>query len=165
VGKDIKNLTASALKKENKVLDDKREFEVEINGTKYKLTHDITFRKTKQVSLLDDVIAFFSEGIKRPELLELATPYSALMILKYFTSLDISDDISEALDTLDVLIDLEIIDKIIGELPEDEIIKIYQLVDKTVQNMNETLEESEREAKELASKVENNEIKDMIDNG
>lgn len=61
--KDIKNLTSSALKKENKALDGKREFEVEINGAKYKLTHDITFRKTKQANLMDDVIAFFSEGM------------------------------------------------------------------------------------------------------
>lgn len=165
MGKDIKNLTSTALKKENKVLDDKREFEVTVNGTQYKLTHDITFRKTKQASLLDDIIAFFSEGIKRPQILELATPYSALMILKYFTSLDVSDDISEALDTLDVLVDLEILDKIIAELPESEIIKIYELVDKTVKNMNETLEEAQKEAMEIASKVENNEIKDMIENG
>lgn len=163
--KDIKNLTSSALKKENKALDGKREFEVEINGAKYKLTHDITFRKTKQANLMDDVIAFFSEGMKRPEILELATPYTALMIIKYFTSLDISDDISEALETLDVLVDLEILEKIIVELPEDEITKIYQLLDKTVKNMNETLEEAEQDAKELATKIENNELKDMISNG
>lgn len=165
MGNDIKNLTSTALKKENKALDEKREFPIVINEKEYKLTHDIKFRKTKQASLLDDVIAFFAEGIKRPEILELATPYTALMILKYFTSLDVSDDIGEALDTLDVLVDLEILDKIIAELPEEEVIKIYQLLDKTVKNMNETLEEAEKDAKELATKIENNEIKDMIENG
>lgn len=160
--KEIKNLTSAVLKKENKVLDNKREFTIKIGDTDYKVTHDIKFRKTKQASLLDDVVSFFAKGVKNVEILELATPYTALLILKYFTSIDVSDNIDEALETLDVLIDLEIMNKIIDELPEDEITSIYKLLDKTVKNMNETIEEAEKEAKEIAGQIENDEIKDMI---
>lgn len=158
----MKNLTTAVLKKENKALDNTREFTVEVNGTEYKVTHDIKFRKTKQASLLDDIVSFFAEGVKNVKILELATPYTALLILKYFTSIDVPDNIDEALATLNVLVDLEIMDKIINELPEDEITDIYKLLDKTVKNMNETIEEAEKEAREIASQIENDEIKDMI---
>jgi len=161
----VKKLTVAELKKQNKVLDLQREFSVAIAEQEYKLTHDVTFRKTKQSRLLEDVIAFFTEGASRPEILELATVYSTLLILKHFTSLEVSDNIGEALDLLDVLVDLEILDKIVNELPEDEVTKIYELLTKTVNNMNANIEEAERESSRLVDKVENKEVKDMITNG
>lgn len=162
---NIKKLTGAELKKQNKVLDEQREFSVMIGDTEYKLTHDVTFRKTKQSRLLEDVIAFFTAGVNRPEILEISTVYSTLLILKHFTSLEVSDDIGEALELLDVLVDLEVLDKIVNELPEDEITKIYELLTKTVNNMETSIVEAEEEAKKLANQVENKEIKDMIDNG
>lgn len=163
--KELKNLTTAVLKKEDKALNNKRDFSIKIGENEYKMSHDITFRKTKQASLLDDVISFFAEGVKRAEILELATPYTTMLILKYFSSLDVPDEVDEALALLEVLVDLEILDKIANELPEDEITKIYELLDKTVKNMSETITEAEKEAKEIANKIENNELKDMIVNG
>lgn len=163
--KDIKKLTGAELKKQNKVLDLQREFTVTIGEQEYKLSHDVTFRKTKQSRLLEDVVAFFTEGVNRPDILEVATMYSTLLILKHFTSLEVSDDISEALALLDVLIDLEALDQIVNELPENEVTKIYELLSKTVNNMEESIIEAQEEANRIANKVENKELKDMIQNG
>lgn len=148
VAKDnIKKLSTAELLKQNKALDEKRDFTIEIGETTYKLQHDVIFRKSKQNKLLDDVIKFFQAGAENTELLEMSTPYTALLVIKHFTTLEVSDDISEALSLLDVLVDLEILDKIVDELPEEETTKVFELLTKTVNNMTESLEEAEAEAK------------------
>lgn len=161
----IKKLTIAELEKQNEQLDGQRTFTVTIGGTEFELSHDLVFRKTKQHKLLDDVIQFFSEGVKNIEVLDIATPYTALLILKHFTSLEVSDDIEEAIALLDVLIDLEVLDKIVNELPEDQVVGIYELLSNTVKNIQETMEDADAETEELLEKVENQEVKDMIKNG
>lgn len=158
----IKSLTPTELKKQAKVLlDEKREFSVTVGETEYKLTHDVVFRKSKQSKFLEDVVSFFSEGANHPEILDLATAYSTLLIIKHFTSLDIPDDISEALNMLEVLVDLEILNPIVEELPTDQVTEIYELLSKTVKNMDENIQELQREAEEMSGKVENKELIDF----
>lgn len=163
--KDIKKLSTTELKKQNKLLDEKRDFSVMIGETEYKLTHDVKFRRTKQHQLLDDMIAFFNEGTVRADLYELATPYTALLILKHFTSLEVSDDIDEAIDVLQVLIDLEILDKILNELPEDEVVKVYELITQTVDVMKDNYDEMEAEVERIANQIENEEVKELFLDG
>lgn len=163
--KDIKKLSVNELKKQNKLLDEKRDFSVMIGEAEYKLTHDVKFRRTKQHELLDDMVAFFNEGGNRVELYELATPYTALLILKHFTSLEVSDDIDEAIDLLQVLIDLEILDKILNELPEDEVVKIYELITQTVDIMKDNFDAMEAEAQAVADQIENENVKELYLNG
>lgn len=142
---EIKKLTVAELKKQVKALDGQREFTVTIGEQEYKLSHDTTFRISKQNKLLDDLIKFFSLGAEDVELLDMSTPYTALLVIKHFTTLEVSDDVSEALALLEALVDLESLDKIVNELPEKEVTKIFELLAKTVTNMTEKLEETEAE--------------------
>lgn len=167
--KDIKKLTNSELKKQVKKINEVEDILVVVNGTDYLVTCDAIFRKSKMHKVLDDLVDFFNEGGKRTEILDLATPYTALLILKHFTSLEVSDDVGEAIDLLEVLIDLEILDKILNALPVAEVTKIYELIAKTTTSFQETLEMMEKEAESLVDKVENEEVRkkvqEMIDNG
>ena len=141
--KDVKNLTGAVLKKQAKALDEQREFTIDIGGQKYKLSHDVTFRKTKQSKLLENLVDFFSKGVENIELLEMATPYTALLVIKHFTSLEVSDNLSEALALLEILIDLEILDDILNELPEAEITELFELITTTTNNMTENITKQE----------------------
>lgn len=157
--KDIKKLSPAELKKQVKKLDEVQEFLVVIGDTDYKVTHDVVFRKTKQHKVLDDMVKFFNEGGKNIELLDMATPYTALLIIKHFTSIEVSDDIDEALALLEVLIDLEALDKILNALPEEEVQKIYELLTMTVENFRASLEDAEKEAESFLEQIENEEVK------
>lgn len=139
----IKKLSSAELLKQNKALDEKRDFTVVIGDTEYKLQHDVIFRKSKQNKLLDDVIKFFSAGAENVEMLDMATPYTALLVIKHFTTLEVSDEISEALTLLEVLVDLEVLDKIMEELPEEETTKVFELLTKTVNSMADSLDDAE----------------------
>lgn len=163
--KELKRLSPAELKEQVKKLDAVEEFVVTIGDVDYSVTHDAKFRKTKMHKVLDDMVKFFNEGGKRIELLELATPYTALLILKHFTSLEVSDEIDDALALLEVLIDLEALDKLLNALPQDEVTKVYELLTQTVENFKATLEDSEKEAEAFLAQIENEEVKEMIGNG
>ena len=143
--------------------------EKNIDGVDYILTHDVKFRRTKQHKVLDDMVAFFNEGGKHLELLDMATPYTALLIMKHFTSLEVSDKIDEALALLEVPIDLEALDKILNALPEQEVQKVYELLTDTVENFRNSLEADEKDAEAFMAQVENEEVKEyakeLIANG
>jgi hypothetical protein len=158
----LKNLTLAELEKQNKVLDEQRDFTVVIGDSKYKLAHDVTFRNSKKAKVLDDMVKFFQEASKNIDILELATPYTALLVMKHFTTLDVSDDVVEAIALLETLIDLGILNSIIVELPEDQMQEVFELITKTVTNMAENLEEVEAEARRLSETVENEAVKELI---
>jgi hypothetical protein len=160
--KDIKNLTSAELKKQNKSLDEKRDFSVTIGDTVYKLAHDITFRQSKKNKLLDDMVLFFQEAVEKIEILELATPYTTLLVLKHFTTLEVSDNVDEAIELLSVLVDLDVLSQIIAELPEDQLVDVFAMITKTVNNMAESLTDAEKEIAELEAQLENDVVKEMI---
>ncbi|MFQ3543655.1 hypothetical protein Q7A53_06185 [Halobacillus rhizosphaerae] len=164
VKKDIKKLTLTELKKQSKQLDATEEFFVTIGESEYKLTHDVVFRKTKQHALLEDMLKFFNsiEG-HNVDWLEMASPYTALLIIKHFTSLEVPNDVDKALDMLTVMIDLDAITPILNVLPEDETNKIFELLKQTVENIKSNVEEAEKEAMELADQISNEELKEMIE--
>ena len=148
---NAKKLTPAVLKKQDKRLDEKGTFTIEIDGEEFELTHDLIFRKSKNHKVLDDLVLFFEEcGKNRLQALELATPYIALLAIKHFTSLEVSDDIDEALDMLNVLIDLEVLDKIVNSLPEEEISKLFELLTQTLDNFRDELDRTRQEAEQLA---------------
>ena len=159
LSKNIKKLTPMDLKKEGKKLDAQEEFFITIGDTEYKLTHDVYFRKTKQRDLLEDMLEFFN-SIEQAnvDVLEMATPYTALLIIKHFTSLEVPDDVEGALEYLSLLIDLDILGTIVNALPEGEVLKTYELLKQTVENVKDNFEEAELEATRLSDEVENKEI-------
>jgi hypothetical protein len=149
--KDIKKLSPAVIKEKREELDAVQEFVVNIGGDDYTLTHDIVFRKSKQHKVLDDMIDFFTEVANRDMgYLELASPYTTLLIIKHFTSLEVPEDVTEALDLLVALVDLEALTKIINALPVEEVVKVYELVTETLENFKQNLDDMEEEAKKLA---------------
>jgi len=161
----IKNLTLTEIKKQAKKLDAQTEHEILVGEDVYKVKIDNVFRRTKQNQLLDDLVAFFSEGNERVELLDLATPYTTLLLIKHFTSIEVSDNIDEALEMLDILIDLELLGAILNLMPEQEVLDMYELLNATVNRMKENMVELEDETKRLSEVVENDEVKEMLLNG
>lgn len=164
--KKNKKLSIVEINKQNKKLDKVRDFTVTVGDIEYDVTHDIIFRKTKQHLLLDNMVDFFNAGSERIELLNMATPYTALLILKHFTSLEVPDDINEAVILLKVLIDLDVLDAVLAELPEEETTKIFELLTQTVEGFKATLEDANKEAKEdaenLLEQIDNDVLKKII---
>lgn len=149
--KDVKLLTPELLKKQNEKLNEVQEFSITVNGEDFIMTHDVVFRKSKQHKVLDDLVEFFNEGQNRNlQYLDLATPYTTLLILKHFTSLEVPDDIDEAILLLEVLIDLGVLANILNTLPEDEVTKMFELLTEVMTRFRGTLEESQAEAEALA---------------
>lgn len=160
----IKKLTPAELKKQSKNLDGQYEVNLVIGEDAYKVMIDEHFRKTKIFKLMDDLVEFYNKASKIADasLLELATPYSTLLIIKHFTDIEISDDIDEALTMLDAMIDLEILDKIVNAMPEKEVEKIYEMLTDMLRNFERNLDEAEKEAEKIESQIENPEVKEMI---
>ncbi len=164
-GQNIKNLTITELKKKSKELGVQTEHTIDIGGDTYKFKIDNIFRQTKQHQLMEDLISFFDEGNNRNEILDLATPYITLLLIKHFTSLEIPDDIDGAIDMLNVFTDLEILGDILNLMPTDEVVKMYELLQATVARMNENMLETEKETKMLSEVVENDALKEILKNG
>jgi len=162
---NIKNLTLAELKKQSKKLDEKKEEKVVVGDTVYKFQIDQNFRKTKQYALLDDLVAFFNEGNKRVELLDLATPYVSLLFIKHFTSIEVSDDVDEAIELLNVMIDLDLLTQILNLMPEQEVLQVYEILSSTTERMKGNIEETLAEIEKIREQVENDEVKALIDNG
>lgn len=149
--KEVKKLTTELLKKQDSKLNEVQEFSITIGEDDFLMTHDVKFRKSKQHKVLDDLVLFFNEGAKQNiAFLDMATPYTGLLIIKHFTSLDVSDDIEEALALLNVLVDIGALANILSALPEDEVVKVYELLTVTMTRFRENLEQAEIEAQELA---------------
>lgn len=161
--KDIKKLTPMELKKQVKKLSEQTEMTIKVAGEDYKVLYDVHFKKTKQYAVLDDLIKFFQAGGENTEILDFATPYTALLVVKHFTSLEVPDEVEEAIILLEALIDLEILDKVILGLPEEEVGKVYELITETVQRLNSNIDEAEAEARRVAEQIQNEEIKEMIE--
>src|SRR6185312_4955349 len=143
--KNMKNLNLTEMKKQVKKLDKQTEHPVLIGEDLYKIKIDDVFRKTKQYKLLDDLVEFFEEGNNRVEILELATPYTTLLFIKYFTSVEVSDDIDEALELLDILIDLDVLNQILNLMPEQQVIEVYEILSATADRMKENIAETLKE--------------------
>lgn len=153
--KNIKNLTLTELKKQAKKLDGQTEHQIPVNGDVYKVKIDDVFRKTKQYALLDDLVAFFDEGNNRTELLDVATPYTTLLFIKHFTSVEVSDDIDEAIELLNIMIDLDVLNAILNAMPEEEVVKVYEILSATADRMRENIAETLQEIERVKDQVEN----------
>lgn len=163
MAKDIKKLTPADLKKQVKKLDAVQEFVITIGEDTYKLTHDVTFRKTKMQNLLEDLLRFFASITEEQiDMLQFATPYATLLVIKHFTSLDVSDDIEEALALLEALVDLGVLGNIINTLPEAEVVKVFDLISQTLEEVQANMDDVEAEAEALVEEIQSPEIKALI---
>lgn len=86
--------------------------------------------------------------------------YMQIVLIKHFTSLDVPEDINGKIETLQILVDLDLFTDIISEFPEDEIKKVYEAVNNKSETINKDMDE-------LAEKVEvmglnNDEVKEAV---
>lgn len=157
-------LNAKALKKEVLQLDLQGTAPIKIGDTVYEISYDKVFRKTKQRNMLQDMIDFFKDmGTVEERDADFATAYTTLLLIKHFTSLDVPDDIKEALDMLEVLIDLEVFGQILEVLPEEEVVKAFDLLSDSVKSMTERYNEITEEMKEQQAQIENKELQEYIE--
>lgn len=163
--KKVKNLTVTELKKKSKELGSQTEHTIKVGDDEYKIKIDDTFRQTKQHKVMEDLIDFLNEGNSRLELLEVATPYTSLLLIKHFTSLEVPNDIDGAIEVLNALVDLGILGEILNLMPEQEVVKIYETLSASVDRMNKNIEEMREEARKLADKLENKEVKELLEDG
>jgi predicted HAD superfamily phosphohydrolase len=161
----IKNLNPTEIKKQVKELKKQGEFFITIAGEEYRVKHDEVFLNSKIHKVLDDLVELFNEGRNRNELMEVATPYTTLLIIKHFTSIEVPDDIDGALEMMEALIDLEVVDKIINALPEGEVVKMYEKIAKVMENVKGTLEDGELEAIEIEKQLQTEQAKKLLKDG
>lgn len=157
-------LNAKALQKEVSQLDLQGTAPITIGDTVYEISYDKVFRKTKQRNMLQDMIDFFKDmGTVEERDADFATAYTTLLLIKHFTSLDVPDDIKGALDMLEVLIDLEVFGQILEVLPEEEVVKAFDLLSDSVKSMTERYNEITEEMKEQQAQIENKELQEYIE--
>ena len=165
MAKDIKKLTLDELKKHDEGLDKQFEAYISIGDDVYAVKIDEVFRTTKQTKVLDDMLDFFRAGNERMELLELATPYTSLLLIKHFTDLEIPDDFDEAMAHLNVLIDTGVFEAVLNEMPEKEVIGTYDKLRNVLNDMTDRMEIAQAEAELVAEQLENEVVKKMFLNG
>jgi hypothetical protein len=157
-------LSMEALQKENKVLDLQGTAPIEVNGKIYEISYDKVFRKTKQRDVLQDMITFFKQMGEVDETdAEFATAYTTLLLVKHFTSLEVPDTVDESLKMLEVLIDLDVFHQILLVLPEDEVMKIYELMSDSIKTMTERYNEMQKEMDQAKTQIENKELQEYIE--
>ncbi|UUV45934.1 hypothetical protein [Bacillus phage vB_BanS-Thrax3] len=163
--KKVKNLTLTELKKQDKKLDAQTETFIPINGDMYRVLIDDYFRPTKQTDLLNDLISFFGEARNSNELMEVATPYTSLLLIKHFTNIDVPDDFEEAIALLRLLIDLKAFEAVLNAMPEDQVVDTYDKLRVVLNEMTNRMEIAQVEAELIESQLENEVVKKMYLDG
>ncbi|UUV46702.1 hypothetical protein [Bacillus phage vB_BanS-Thrax4] len=161
----VKNLTLAEMKKQDKVLSETKEEFITVNDTVYKVEIDVHFRQSKRNKVLDDLIKFFEAGRNDEKLYSIATPYTSLLMVKHFTSLEVPDDIEGALDYLQLLLDLGILGTIVNAMPDDQIVDLYEKLTETINEISENMSKSVAEANEILDGIENPEVRALMENG
>lgn len=157
-------LTMANLTKDNKLLDMKGADTVtSVNGTVFEFTYDLKFRKTKQREMLRDIVKFFEEMMKEDVAIEngdadISAAYTTLMLVKHFTDLEIPDNVSDALATMEVMLDLGVLGPIVNALPDEEVQTIYDLLQDSLENLNKNLDQIDKEIEEASKEVENPQV-------
>lgn len=162
--KKAKKLTIAELNKQNKKLDVKETATISIDGEDFEVKFDKRFRNSKKYQALDDIYDYISASELEPTILDNLTPYMSLLIIKHFTDINVSDDINDALDIMYTLIDLEIFDKVLNILPEEEVTKTIELFIEAMQNYQLELEKQLEEVEKIYDELENEEVKDALNN-
>jgi len=133
-----------------------KEIEIVVGDKPYSVKIDQNFRTTKIEKMIKSLVK--SENLKKfgefDESIKLS--YYMFLIIREFSNLDIPDNLSieEEINLISNLIDLGIFEKIIAEIPEGEIMKVNDYLQKFNINLNKALEEI-NEGKNVSLENEN----------
>lgn len=160
--KKVKQLTLAELNKKHKELEKQTTHTIQIGEDDFTIKIDNHFTKTKQGELLNDLTEFLNEGNNRFELLDFVFPYTTLLFIKHFTSLNVSDDIDESIKFLSVLTDLDILGEILSLMPEQEVLNTYSMLEVAINTITENFIEAEKQSEELAEQLKTDFLKEKL---
>jgi len=116
---------------------------IPVDGKDYEVEISQVFRTTKIEKMINSLVksenlskfSSFDESIK--------LSYYMFLIIREFTNLDIPDNLSieEEINLISNLIDLGIFEAIMKEIPEDQIAKVNDYLQKFNMNLNKVLDE------------------------
>lgn len=159
MAKASKKLTAEFLKKKQKELTAREKHTIEVNGETYSVEIDKHFTKSKISDLSTDIgqfaIDLFSDDkykdVDNTKINIMTQKYIFAMIIKYFTDIEIPNDTTDALLTVNVLDDLGLLKEVVSLMDEEE-------VEKAVADINERMsiatEELSKRIGELSIELE-----------
>ena len=120
----VNKLTSSILLQEQSKLFVQKQVIVNINKKDYEVLVDQKFLPTKLNQLILESVSNYDNLKDLDESVKVS--YLMLLAIKYFTNVEIAktDSFETQIRVLNALLDLEILDKILGEFPESELEKI-----------------------------------------
>lgn len=160
--KKVKQLTLAELNKKHKELEKQTTHTIQVSGEDFTLKIDNHFTKTKQGELLNDLTEFLNEGNNRFELLDFVFPYTTLLFVKHFTSIDIPSDIDESIKYLSVLTDLDILGDVLSLMPEQEVLNTYNMLEVAINTITENFIEAEKQSEELSEVLKTDFLKQKL---
>lgn len=148
-----KSLNLTNLKKHDKQLNE--QFEIEVNG--YTLKIDSVFRNTKVKQLVAELMdKYHYTQINDDTLSGIFLPYSTLLVIKYFTSLEIPDELERQLEVLEMLIDGGFLNPIVEALPTAEIEKVTEQIQDVVNLIHMRMDKFEEAVEDV--EIQNEEL-------
>lgn len=145
-----------------KTLENKRFTTKKIIVDSYELDVDEHFRNTKIVSLLQEFMKQTNYAKENDMEIDALT-YTTILILKYFSSLEVSNKYEEQIRMLSILTDLEYqgetyLNIILSAFDENEINKLNTKMKEYAENLTKLVEEINKEKAEESEEIISEEV-------
>lgn len=157
MAKANKKLTAEFLKKREKELGQREKKSIEINGEIYEFEVDKFFVKSKVAELSSDISLFATLLVEDDKYINLdnakvsaiSKRYIYGMLIKYFTNIEMPDNVADVLVSVKTMEDLGILGDILKTMNEDELTVVLEEVNErlnlSIELFREKLEELNKE--------------------
>lgn len=157
MAKANKKLTAEFLKKREKELGQREKKTIEINGEIYEFEVDKFFVKSKVAELSSDISLFATLLVEDDKYINLdnakvsaiSKRYIYGMLIKYFTNIEMPDNVADVLVSVKTMEDLGILGDILKTMNEDELTVVLEEVNErlnlSIELFREKLEELNKE--------------------
>lgn len=167
MAKANKKLTAEFLKKREKELGQRDKKSIEINGEIYEFEVDKFFVKSKVAELSSDISLFATLLVEDDKYINLdnakvsaiSKRYIYGMLIKYFTNIEMSDNVADVLVSVKTMEDLGILGDILKTMNEDELTVVLEEVNErlnlSIELFREKLEELNKEIEQQEEEAEN----------
>lgn len=167
MAKANKKLTAEFLKKREKELGQREKKSIEINGEIYEFEVDKFFVKSKVAELSSDISLFATLLVEDDKYINLdnakvsaiSKRYIYGMLIKYFTNIEMSDNVADVLVSVKTMEDLGILGDILKTMNEDELTVVLEEVNErlnlSIELFREKLEELNKEIEQQEEEAEN----------
>lgn len=167
MAKANKKLTAEFLKKREKELGQREKKSIEINGEIYEFEVDKFFVKSKVAELSSDISLFATLLVEDDKYINLdnakvsaiSKRYIYGMLIKYFTNIEMPDNVADVLVSVKTMEDLGILGDILKTMNEDELTVVLEEVNErlnlSIELFREKLEELNKEIEQQEEEAEN----------